>query len=322
MSDSIQGAAPVAAESPVSENTESQETLESADEASDGAAEESVAELKQDLKDPKLSKSEKKAIEKQLKKYELTVNGKKVTRELDLSDDESVKRYLQKAEASDEKFQESAALRKQVEQFIQLFQKDPGKGMSQLGLDPKKFAEEFINREIENSQKSPEALEKERLQAELEEIKDRYKREEEERKASEFSRLQAETEQKLESDISSALDTGTLPKTPYTVKKMAEMMMIALQNDIDLSPKDVLPLIRKQMQQEIKDLFGASSDDVLEEMLGKDTIGRIRKRNIARAKAAAGTTTGIKPTVGAIKKAEPPKELKKISMKEFLKGNF
>lgn len=325
MSEQVQEAttAPEAVEqetSAVEETTPEQGAVEVTEGSDQSDAENKVEDLKKELKDPKLSKSEKKEIQKQIKKYELVVNGRKVSREIDLSDDESLKRYLQKAEAADQKFQESAALRKQVEQFIDLMRQTPDKALKQMGIDPKKFAEEYINREIENSAKSPEQLEKERLQSELEELKERYKKDEEERKTKEFERLQAESEQKLESEIGEALETGNLPKTPYTVKKMAEVMMLALQNDIDLSPKDVLPLIRKQMQQEIKDLFAASSDDLFEEMF-KDNISRVRKKSVSKAKAAVETANSVKPTLQQ-QKPQAPQEDKKISMKDFLRGNF
>lgn len=259
------------------------------------------------------------------RKYQLQVNKQMKELELDFDDEEQVKGYLQKALGADSKFQEAANLRKSAEQFIDMLRKNPARVLSDpsIGIDVKQFAQQIINDEIENLQKSPEQREKEALQMELEELKDRYKKDEEDRKTNEFRRLQTEAEERIEGDITSALESSSLPKTPYTVKKMAELMMVALENDIDLSPRDVIPLLQKQMKLEIREMLGAANDDVLEEFLDSSVKTRLRKRNVARAKEAIKTASEVKDTgasVAKAKSAEP--EQKKITMKQFLRGDF
>src|ERR1700679_161957 len=60
---------------------------------------------------------EAKKAEANRKKYDLKVNGKSRSVELDISDDKAVTDYLQKALASDEKFQEAATLRTDEQQL-------------------------------------------------------------------------------------------------------------------------------------------------------------------------------------------------------------
>lgn len=291
------------------EAVESQEEQEQ--EVEQEASENPVAEL---------PKKEQKELVKQMRKFKLKVDGQEYEEEIDLSDEEGLKKHLQMSKAAQKRMKEATELRKAAEQFIDILRTNPRKVLSDpnIGVDLKKFAQEIMNEEIENASKSPEELEKEALTKELEELREKYKKDEEDRKQKEFERLQNDAEQKLESDIGDALKTSELPKTPYTVRKMAEIMMIALENNIDLNAKDVIPLMRKQMKQDITEMFSAASDDVLEELVGKDNISRLRKRNLAKAKKAVETASAVQPTGTEVKKEA--KEPQKMTIRDFLKA--
>lgn len=75
------------------------------------------------------TKAEKAAAEKKVasvkKKYEFKSNNKMRSVEFDINDDEEVKKYLSKAFAADEKFEEAAMTRKQAEQLIDMLRTDP-----------------------------------------------------------------------------------------------------------------------------------------------------------------------------------------------------
>lgn len=318
------GAASITSDTP--ESQESQEEAVVSEESVEGqeGAESSEQEKLEDLaakEDSELSKAEKKEKQRLIKKFKLKVHGKEVEEEVDLDNEEELTKRFQLAKAAQVKMQEARELQKAAEEFVNLLKTNPRKVLNDpnIGVDLKKLAQEIINEEIEESQKTPEQREKEKLQRELEELKAKFEREEKERQEREFQRLQAEQEEKIQNDIESALQTGELPKTAYTVRKMAEMMMLALQNDIDLSPKDLVPLLRKQMQADVKDLFGAASDDIIEELVGKERISAIRKKKVAQAqKQVAQTANAVKPTGSEVKAAK--KEAKPISIKDFLKG--
>lgn len=299
-------------ETPVS----TEDSIESSPNESSSAK--SVSEAKDVLSDPSASKAEKKAAEKKLKEFEIKAYGKTQKLSLDLDNEEELKKYLTKAVSFDKASQESAEIRKAAVEFIEELKKNPRKILSDpnIGLDLKQFAQDIINDQIEEEAKSPEQREIEKLRAELESRMEAEKKAKEEFEKSEFERLQRDAETRLESDIESALTSSDLPKTPYTVKKMADIMLMAMQNGIELAPKDVVPLLRQQMAQEIKEMFSASSEDVLEELLGNDNLTRLQKRRLAKAKAVQ-TANSVKPSGN-----EPVKksvEEKKINMKDFFK---
>lgn len=279
-----------------------------------------TAELLQEKKESgeKLSPKE----EKKLKEYNLKVNGKNKVIKFDPSNDEEVLSYLQKAEASDSKFQEAAAVRKAAIQFIDDLKKNPRKVLSDpnIGVDLKKFAEEIMNETLQEMEKSPEQREREKLQKELEALRKEKEDEKKSWEEKEFTRMQAEHEKQLETDISAALDIGGLPKTPRTVKAMAEMMMIALENGIDLSPADIAPIVKNTTLTEFKEVVGSLSDDQLEDFLGKEILGRLRKKNVAKAKAVE-TASAVKSTGNEIvaekKDREEDKNKKKVGYRDF-----
>lgn len=267
-------------------------------------------------KDPKDLTAKEKSL---VKKYQLKIDGKTEDFELDLSNDEEIKKHLQMSRASSKRMQESAQMKSAAEEFINLLKTDPKRVLSDpnIGVDLKKLAQEIINKEIEDAQKSPEQLQIEKYQKELEEIKAKQEKEEKERTTNERIRLQKEHEEKIQVNIETALKGSDLPKTPYTVRKMAEMMLIALQNNVDLSPADLVPLIRKQMIADYKELTSAANDDILEELIGKENLTRVRKKTVAKVKQqVAQTANSVKDSgkAAAPKAADKPK----IKLKDWL----
>lgn len=251
------------------------------------------------------------------KKYKLQVNKQEREIEFDPSNDEEVKNWLQKGLGSEQKFQEAAELRKAAMEFIEELKKNPRAVLTNpnIGVDVKKFAEQILNDELKEMDKTPEQKEKEKLTKELEDLKKQAKDREEAVKQSDFQRLQLEHERSLEAGIAAALDIGGLPKTPRTVKAMADYMMIALQNGIDLSPQEIAPIVKDMTQREFKELVQSLPDDQLEDFLGKEVLSRLRKKNVAKAKAI-DTSNAIKST-GKTDTATSKEPAKKMTMKEF-----
>lgn len=253
------------------------------------------------------------------KKYALTVNGKNEEYELDLGNDEEIKKHLQKSKASDQKFQEAAEVRKAAMEFIDQLRKNPRRVLSDpnIGIDVKKFAEEILNEEIKEMEKSPEQREKDKLTKELEELRAQAKQRDEDAQKSDMARMQMEQERILETDISAALDIGGMPKTARTVKAMAEMMMIALENGIDLSARDIAPIVKNTTLSEFKEVVSSLTDDQLEDFLGKEVLGRLRNKRMAKAKTI-NTASAVK-SVAAPKVDEAQVPGKKMTYREFFK---
>ncbi len=280
-------------------------------------------ELQEALTDEDASAEEIAEVKEEIaKRLSLKINGQE--REFDLSNDmdiDALREMAQKGEGADQKFQEAATMRKQMEKFVELMQNDPIKAMTELGLNPDDVAEMHMQKRIEEMQKSPEQLELEKLRAEIEAERQAKEELEKEKFEAEQQRIQDEYARQLDNEISDALNGSELPKSPYVVKRVAENLMIALEKDSNASVSDIMPLVQKQIKQEIRDMFGVMPEDIIEQFIGEDVSTKLRKRRIKKMKKAPNTevkATGkseIKAAQDAAKKEDKP-----TSAKDFFKS--
>lgn len=291
----------------------------------DSADQQQASTAQATLTDPNASKAVKKAAEKTLKKLKLKVDGQEEELEFDPNDDTYLTEQLQLAKVARKRMQEKSIIEKEVIQFINDLRKNPKKALSDpaIGVDIKELARQIIEEEIENSRKSPEQLEKEKLESELKAIKEEREKEKEEQRQREFERIKEQEYERYDILMSQALEKTDLPKTPYIVKKMADYMLMGLESGKDVSPEDVIPLVREEMQQDLKEMFAVMPDEVIESLIGKDKLNSIRKKNIAKAKQSA-TNPALKASTKAAdtgKSSEKEdKDKPKISYKDFFKG--
>lgn len=293
------------------------------------AAQSVAKEAKAIIKDPNASKSQKQAAAKTLKKLTLKIDGQEFEEELpfEIPNDpkaiEYMRRELQMGKMGQKRAQEKATIEKEVLQFIEDLKKNPRKALSDpaIGMDLKKFAAQIIEEEIENSKKSPEQLELEKAQEELKAIKEEREKEQQDRKKQEHDLMTQRYAEQYDNEISAALEGNKIPKSPQAVKKLADYMEIALQANKDVSFNDLIPIVREELIEDYQKHLDALPDDELESYIGKKTIDRIRKRNVAKAKQTAQNpalkaATKV-PNTGKV--AEPKADEPKKSYKDFFK---
>jgi hypothetical protein len=297
---------------------------------SNGGVKAQAADAKAVLKDPTASKSEKKAAAKTLKKLTLKIDGQEYEEELpfeipnDPKSIEYMRRELQMGRMGQKRAQEKASIEKEVLQFLDDLKKNPKKALSDpaIGMDLKKFAAQIIEEEIENSKKSPEQLELEKTKEELKAIKEQREQEKKDAEAKENEALTARYVEQYDNEITAALEGNRIPKTPQAVKKLADYMEVAIGANKDVSFNDLIPIVREELIADYQNHLDALPDDELESYIGKKTIDRIRKRNVAKAKQAASNPAVKAPTKAPnTGKTSTEKKIqeKKIPMKDFFK---
>ncbi len=306
----------------VEEPIESTEVIETPEEVEGSEAENeevAAAEAAKSPKDAKAAAKKSAEIKKELKKLKIKFNGKEEDLEFDPTDDDYLTKQFQLARLGQTKAQEYSKLEKEVDQFINLLKTNPRAVLSDptIGVDLKKFVNDYIEEELTNAQKSPEQIEKEKLESELKTLKEEQKKRDEEFKQKEFERMQELAYQTYDNQIAEALGKTNMPKNAYTIKKIADFMLLGLQNNMDVTPEDVIPLVQQEIQNDIKEMFGVMPDEVIEQMIGKDTISRLRKKSVAKAKQVPTPLSKIKD-VGKPGKAEAAPE-KKQSYRDFFK---
>jgi hypothetical protein len=327
MSDAVNAAeAVLSAQSDSS--TESSESQENNNQQSEGQPE-TAQDAAAVLNDPNAPKAAKAEAKKMLKSLKIKFNGKEYDEELpfEIPDDPEAVKYmqgkLQMERLGRAKSQEAADQQKMINQFLSELKKNPRKVLSDpsIGVDLKRIAAELIEEEIENSKKSPEQLEKEKLEAELKAMKEEREKEKEEFNKRELERLQEQEFERYDMLITKAIESSDLPKSPYIIKKMADYMLMGLQKGVDVTPDDVLPLVREEMQNDLKEMFAVMPEDVIESIVGKDVINRIRKKNLQKARSgnvqAAQQVSSAKPKDAGITNKKEEKAADKKKMSDF-----
>ena len=293
---------------------------------------ESLPEEELSAEQQQLEEAEKKALKK---KFQLKVNNKVKDLELDLGNDEEIQKYLQKAMAADEKFQEAATLRKQVEQLVSELKKNPLAILKhpELGIDVKALAQSVLNEEIEEMQLTPEQKKIRDLENALKEKEEREKEALKQKEELERARFEQEAMEKLDDDITQALSKSNLPKSPYVVRRMADTMLAAMEmtdekgNPLftDVTAEQVLPFVEEQILGEINRLFESAPEDtfdkMMESVIGKKNLDKYRKAKVAKTKSAPKTTTAaqVKDTGASNKSKESPKEEPPKRFKDIFK---
>jgi len=255
------------------------------------------------------------AVKAEIRKLKLKFDGK----EEELSEEEVIK-LAQMGKLGTKKAQEKAVLEKDITAFFQKLKADPFAVLQDpaIGLDVKKLVVDYIEQQVAEEQKTPAQKEKEALLKELEAERAKSKKTEDEKQSEKLAREQEKAAREIDTQMDGALKKVGLPVSPYTLKRMADFMLQALEQNMDLTPEDVGPLVKKEIQNDIKQMFSSSPDELIEEFLGKERLGGMKKKQLAAVKQA---TQGISTKTTATGQSSTPtsQAQKKIAMKDFFK---
>lgn len=267
------------------------------------------------------------AQKKRLKKLKLKFNGKELEEELpfEIDDDpraiEYMTRQLQLAKLSQTKAQEYAQLEKELKQFVEQLRSNPRKILSdpRLGIDLKKIAAEMIDEEVQQASKTPEQIEKEKLEQRLRELEEERNREKEELRQKEMERLMEQKYEQYDMQMSKALESSDLPKSPYVVKKMADLMILGVKNGLAVEPADVVQLVRDEMTSDLKEMFSLMPAEVIEQLIGDgyDKVRKHRLKNKKPNKAAAAVNANNQKKVEDVGISKTEKKEENINKKSF-----
>jgi|SRR6185312_5111140 len=215
--------------------------------------------------------------------------------DFDASDEEAIKREIMKARGADKRFAQGAADRKVAEQFFSMLKSPDGlrKVLTdpRVGVDVKAFAEQIVWEQIQQQQREAE-WEKDPAKKKAWEDEQELKRLRDEKAAREADAENAKKQQEAAryegeytDKITKALDAGGLPKTPATVERMAARMMQALEHGYDLAPEELVELVRQDLVEDFKHVFGDADGDQLLALLGDGNAKKIREADLKRLKS-------------------------------------
>lgn len=311
-------------EQPEVESEESIDEVQEESEVSDEAVEvqaESEEELAEELQEAAEKGASKEELTNMVRQYTLKVNNKEYVRELDLNDEEAVKRALQMEIAGRQAMQSKAELEKAYSHDIERLKSDPFGVLKELGLDPIELSSKQLEKFLEEKKKSPEQIEQERVQREYQELKAENERLKKEREDKERDSAVAAAEKEIETDIISALEGDSdLVASPEVINMVVDNMLWAMNNGYEnVTAKDVLPTVKNEIQKKYRNYAKSmKSTTALKSLLGDDILNNLREERIQKVKSQVTNINNVKSTAKAPEKKEDVR--KKLSLSDFMQG--
>lgn len=206
-------------------------------------------------------------------------------------DEAELLRGYSHAQSANQRFQEASKIRKQAETFIERLKSDPKSILTnpKLGIDFRKIAEEYVLEQMEAESLTPEERERKTEKGELEKYRSAEQQKKAEADAAQLEQVKNHYRQDYQKKFIGALETQGLPKTEFTVKRMAYYQEQAILREYELEPSALAELVREDYMKEFSALFGSYEDgEAMIKFLGEGNTNKIRKSDLARFKSQQG----------------------------------
>ena len=220
----------------------------------------------------------------QARRLKLKVDG--AEEDYDLSNEDQLRRDLQKARAADKRMAESAKQAKAIEDFYKALKNDPKSILRnpELGLNAREIAEQLLLEELEAEMMSPE---EKRIREYEKRLKDYEAREQAEREAMENQQRQQQVmqaKQRWDNIIGNALEQSDLPKTAESVSRIAKAIRQAKMHGYEPDMSDIISEVRASYESEFSSLYSNASIDKLLKLNPK-LVEQIRAHDMQSLKA-------------------------------------
>jgi hypothetical protein len=310
----------------IEESGEEGEIEASSEEGDSDVQADTVDELQDEIEEAIEDGATEEEVKSMIEEFELKVKGRTVTKTLDWSDKEAVKRVMQEAAAGKISMQEKAELENALRSKVSDWKQNPWAFFEEMGLDPDELAEMRMAQKLEEMKKDPAELERERQQAELQDLRDQLKAKEEREEQAKYEKLQEEAAMFLDNEISDALDAhSTLTATPRVIRQIADTMAWAITPEDqggagydpdDISVNDILPTVEKEIRNEISQLFADLPESAIEEYIGAKGLEKLKKKAINKVKKAPKSAKALTKAT-AHKPKEKTEKKKKGNLDSF-----
>jgi hypothetical protein len=253
--------------------------------------------------------AEKRAAER---KWKLKIGGEE--REYDLDNPEHadhIRRYAQKAAGADKAFEEAAKLRRETESILKAA-KDPQsfwEVAKSLGHDPKEMATKLLREVIEEEAMDPRERHIKQLQMQLAQKEAMERQIQEQQRRAQLEQAKEQYRGKWDQEISKALQSSALPKTDYTVEKMARYLIAAIKQEKETGyrpeMKDIVQLVKSDYQRDFQAFVGMPVENVLE-YLGPEMTKRLQEHEVKKYQDPHHFVKKPQKEVEAVKTKERP----------------
>lgn len=268
--------------------------------------------------DAKAAEQEKaaEAAKPSAKKYKFQVDGREIEEEL--TEEDLVKR-AQKAYGADKRFQEANEAKQKIGRMLEMM-KTP-EGLQKLlehpnlyGPKARQVMEELLWKQIQREQMDPKERENLELREQLRQREEQDKATAEQQRREQFEKTKSDYAQQIDKEIVDAIKSAGQQVTPYFFKRVAHYMLSAIQQGKQVSPKDVVPLVQEDLQNDLRAMFETTTEDQLLGLLKSDKAWEnIRKADLKRVRTPAPVQNAQSqtPRQDSKKTASDPNELTK-----------
>lgn len=236
---------------------------------------------------PKTPAGKEAAAAAEIRKLKLKLEGQDV----ELPESEVIA-LAQQGKVAGKRFQEAAALKKQADEIMKFAKENPKEFFKRTGMNAREWAEQYLMEELRYEQMSPEQQKAVENEKKLKAYEDEKKQAEEKKRADEMAELQKTHMERLDKMFVEALNKSGLPRTSYTIKRMAELQLVNVQKKLELAPEQLAKIVREDYIAEQKALYGNLEGDQLLDLLGPEVVKKLSKAQIAKlkSKSAPGGT--------------------------------
>lgn len=246
-------------------------------------------------------------------KETLKVNGK--TREV--KDYNDMKRLAQLGLAANEKFQQASEKIKQAEAIVELLQTAPEKALEKLGFNVRDLAEDYLRQQLQQEAMTDEERKMYDMEQKLAAYEQEKKHREDSDRQNKMVELQRHYEHELSEKIVKAIDNYKLPRNEKTISRIAEKLYIALENGFEIDPLDIAPLVKQEIEDELKTFHSSMGVEDLLELLGEDGLKKIREYEVGRVKAKTPANPLKTTAVPTAEKVDDGKPTQRKSVRNF-----
>ncbi len=226
----------------------------------------------------------------EIRKLKLKLDGQDV----EMAESEVIA-LAQQGKVAGKRFQEAASLRKQAEDVIRFAKENPTEFFNRTGMNARQWAEEYLVGELKREQMTPEQKKAHENEMKLKKYADDEKAAKIQKEQADREALQKQHHDNYERVFIEALGKSGLPKTPYTMKRMAELQLVNLRKKLDLTADQLVKVVKEDYANEHKMLLGGFTGDQLMEFLGPDLVKKLSKAQIAKLKAKASSGGVVAP---------------------------
>lgn len=256
------------------------------------------------------------------RKYKFKSDGQEFEEEYD---DESITRQLSLAKAAQKRMNEASATRKQAETFIQMLQNDPMKVLNDdriMGSAKfREIAEQFLSKQLEDQLLSPEERTQRDREAKLKKYEDDEKEAMTKAEQAKLQQLEEHYSNEYQKTIMEALNSSSLPKNAFTVKRMASLMQKNLEHGLELPAQALAQMVKEDYQRELTSLIGGADASQILAMFGEETTNKLRKHDLEKLRSGQSSTIKSQnQSIRSENSKEKPQKMRSDEYEEFLRN--